>query len=88
MRIQKTADLVLAALGRIGSRQATWGRFAQPGYTIVADSDKKIDRSGTFAPADAKRIALFQAYMLIVNIQRYLPQGWLCRDFPMASGGY
>ena len=88
MRIPKTADLVLAALGRIGSRQAAWGRFTQPGYAIVADSNKKIDRSGAFAPADAKRIALFQAYMLIVNIQRYLPQGWLCRDFPMASGGY
>ena len=88
MRIQKTSVLVLAALGRIGSRQAAWGRFTQPGYAIVADSNKKIDRSGTFAPADAKRIALFQADMLIVNIQKYLPQGWLCRDFPMASDGY
>ncbi|MAF06998.1 MAG: hypothetical protein CL389_10480, partial [Acidiferrobacteraceae bacterium] len=49
-------------------------RFTQAGYAVVADGDKEIHRSGTFAPADAKRMALFQAQVLIINIQMFLPK--------------
>ena len=75
MGLQKTAELILAALSRISTSEATRSGLPKTRYTITDDRDNKINRPGAFAPADAKRIALFQANVLVIDIQKsFLPK--------------
>ena len=75
MGLQKTVDLILAGLSRISTGEAARSCLPETRYTITGDRDSKINRPGAFAPADAKRIALFQANVLVIDIQKsFLPK--------------
>jgi len=75
MGLQKTADLILAGLSRISAGETARSCLPKTRYAITGDLDNKINRPGTFAAADAKRIALFQANVLVIDIQKsFLPK--------------